>query len=674
MNRSIRAIAPFVCALAMAGTCGCGLKAPAKPQWSVTLRVPLAERALSVADIASRTSFLTLDSAGTASLHWSQDLSQVSVGTSLALASFQSDASAPLGLFQVNPVAPAAIQVDLTDIWPQAVGFIGQSAVVPPIQFAPVRSAQTSNFQSAQVSAGAIRVTVVNSLPVPLNSSTLAVSNTSGGTLGTLQFGPLSPGDSASAILDLSGKTVLSSWTGTWTGSSPGSSGPVPIPANASVRTSFAFQGPLIVSSAVAPLPAQSVDWSSSTALPDTERLEIADFSSGFLNLNLDNRWGIGGTVHITLPDVTLADHSALAQTVQLAASRVVHVSVPLAGTRFVAPDPSHPQLRVVGTVQTPGSGNINLALNSTDVIAVHSDVTGAVLSRAQGVFAPFRVTLDPVTRTLDVPDGIGTLGLADAGGTLRVTSTAGVPARVVLQVSGRDNEGGEWALSAAGGGALVLNIPAAPEGGSAVGELALNGANSNLSDFLGHLPRQVDVTGYADVGDAHNASTVRSTDTFTGHFDLNSALFASFSESEIHFDADSVKLSSNVRDQIKDRLGRVRLHVTILNGLPLGADATVHLGPTRALAESPGPETVTLTASALAGTQGGANGAVAQPAQNDVVLEVSGSQLDLFQHSPIYVGGKVHLPGTAGQRVKVRGQDEVRARVWLEAEGKVVR
>ena len=134
------------------------------------------------------------------------------------------------------------------------------------------------------------------------------------------------------------------------------------------------------------------------------------------------------------------------------------------------------------------------------------------------------------------------------------------------------------------------------------------------------------------------------------------------------------MKLSSNVRDQIKDRLGRVRLHVTILNGLPLGADATVHLGPTRALAESPGPETVTLTASALAGTQGGSNGAVAQPAQNDVVLEVSGSQLDLFQHSPIYVGGKVHLPGTAGQRVRVRGQDEVRARVWLEAEGKVVR
>lgn len=674
MNRSDRAIAPALLFLALAGAPACGLKAPSKPQWSVTLRVPLGERSLNVADIASRTSFLTLDSTGTASLHWSEDLSQVSVGNSLKLAAFQSDASAPLGLFQVNPVPPEAIQVDLTDIWPPAAGYAGQSAVVPPIQFAPVRIAQSSNFQSAEVSSGAIRVTVVNSLPVALNASTLDVSNTAGGSLGTLQFAALSPGDSASAVLDLSGKSVLASWSGTWTGSSPGSSGPVPIPADAAVRTRFAFQGPLIVSSAVAPLPAQSVEWSSVTALPDTERLASADFSAGTLNLSLDNRWGVAGTVHITLPDVTHPDNSPLTQTVQLAAARVVNVAVPLAGTRFSAVDAAHPEIRVQGTVQTPGSGNSNLALNSTDVIAVHSDVTGAVLSRAQGVFAPFRVILDPVTRTLDVPGGVGALGFADAGGTLRITSTAGVPARVVLQVSGRDDKGGQWALTANGGGTLTLNIPAAPQGGSAAGELALTGANSNLPDFLGHLPHQLDVTGYADVGDPQAVSSVKATDTFTGHFDLSSALFASFSESQIDFDADSAKLSSSVRDQVRSRLNRVRLHVSISNSLPLGADATVHLAPSRALAQAPGVGTVTLTASAAPGTSENSSEAVTQPALNDVVLEVSGEQLDLFQHSPIFIGGKIHLPGTVGQRVKVRGQDEIRARVWLEVEGKVVR
>jgi hypothetical protein len=60
------------------------------------------------------------------------------------------------------------------------------------------------------------------------------------------------------------------------------------------------------------------------------------------------------------------------------------------------------------------------------DQLAVHASLSGGTLRSVQGVFAPFRVTLDPVDRALNVPDGIGALGLADACGTLSVRSTAG--------------------------------------------------------------------------------------------------------------------------------------------------------------------------------------------------------------------------------------------------------
>ena len=328
--------------------------------------------------------------------------------------------------------------------------------------------------------------------------------------------------------------------------------------------------------------------------------------------------------------------------------------------------------LRVQGHLDTPGTG-VSQTIASTDPLSVHSDLSGVVMSRVEGVFAPFLVVLDPVTRNLDIPSGLGPLGLFDAAGTLTITSTAGVPAHLVLQISGTDGAGGAWSLMGAGGAPLMLDVPAAPPGGSVSAPLALTGANSNLPDFLGHLPSHIQVTGTARVGDGLTSARVTSQDSFHGHFELESALNASFSDSRIGFDTDSVKLGSSVRDQIRGRLSRVRVHVTIENGLPLGADATLHLAATRDEIANPGPGTITLSASApAAGVVAGAQALA--PGVQDVVLEITGSQIDVLQHSPIYLGGNVHLPGTAGQKVRVRGQDEVKARAWLEAEGKVVR
>jgi len=116
-----------------------------------------------------------------------------------------------------------------------------------------------------------------------------------------------------------------------------------------------------------------------------------------------------------------------------------------------------------------------------------------------------------------------------------------------------------------------------------------------------------------------------------------------------------------------------VRLHVSVTNGLPLGADATFYLAGTSGEVANPQAGTVSLAAACGAATLS-TDGAAAQPAVNDMVLDLSGSQVDVFQNSPLFVGGFVHLPGTGAQKVKVRAQDAVSARVWLEAEGQVVR
>jgi hypothetical protein len=216
--------------------------------------------------------------------------------------------------------------------------------------------------------------------------------------------------------------------------------------------------------------------------------------------------------------------------------------------------------------------------------------------------------------------------------------------------------------------------VPAAAAGGTATGALTLSGANSNLPDFLGRLPHSLAVSGYADVGDRQHPSSVRSTDTFRGHLQVGSALLASFSDSRVSLDADSVHVSSGTRDQIRDRLTRVRLHATVENGLPLGADATLYLAASRAEAEHPTGSTIALAATAGAGVVEPVSGAVVHVTTTEVQLELSGSQVDVFQHDPVFIGGTVHLPGTAGQKVRVRAQDAVRARVWLEAEGTVVR
>ncbi|MBI5837614.1 MAG: hypothetical protein HZB25_10240 [Candidatus Eisenbacteria bacterium] len=672
----VRHRARFLAVVALAVPfAGCSLKAPQAPHWNATLRVPLAEKSLSVADLAEHnSSYLQIDSSGTAAFHWQKDLADVTVGNSLNLPAIGADAQSALGSFQVTPTPPQAIQVALSDIWPQALGVSGQMAPVPALQFAPVQAAQSEGFVSAEVASGTLLVTLRNGLPVPLNSSTLVLANAGGGSLGSLPIPAVAPGESATVALPLDGKSLSSSWTGTWTGSSPGSASPVQVDPAATVRARFAFQGALTVSAAVAPLPAQDYSFNSSGALPDTEALSGADFTAGSLDLGVDNHWGVGGSLRITLPDLTGADGRPLTRTVPVEAARTVQVSFPLGGVRFAAPDPAHPAVRVQGTLESAGTGSRNVTLSSSDVLAVHAALAGATLSRAEGVFAPFRVNFNPVSHAMDLPEGLGPLGLADAGATITLTSTAGVPARVTLNVSGADASGSPWALTGPAGGAITLDLPAAVGGAPATATLRLTGANSNLPDFLGRLPRTVSVTGFADAGDRVHPSSVRSTDTFHGSFEVGSALLASFSDSRVTLSADSVSLSQDTRDQVKDRLVRVRLHATVVNGLPLGADATLYLAASKSEAEDPTGSTVSLAATVGAAGVDPATGVVRSPATSEVLLELSGAQLDVLQARPLYVGGRVHLPGTGSQKVRVRAQDAVSARVWLEAEGKVVR
>ena len=134
------------------------------------------------------------------------------------------------------------------------------------------------------------------------------------------------------------------------------------------------------------------------------------------------------------------------------------------------------------------------------------------------------------------------------------------------------------------------------------------------------------------------------------------------------------MRLAQGTRDQIRGRLQHVKLHVHVDNGLPLSADVAVRLGGSAAEVSPAGAPGATLTASVAAAAVDGASGAVTQNASQDVTLELSGAQLDVFQHDPIFVGGTLHLPGTAGARVRLRAQDAVRVRAWVEAEGQVTR
>src|SRR5206468_2138369 len=108
-------------------------------------------------------------------------------------------------------------------------------------------------------------------------------------------------------------------------------------------------------------------------------------------------------------------------------------------GARFTAADAAHPAIRLEGRLSAEGTGTRNLTLSSTQLLAVHAALSAVAMSRVQGTFAPFRVTFASLQRAVDVPLGLGPLELASASGQLTLRSTAGVPAHVVLEVSGRD-------------------------------------------------------------------------------------------------------------------------------------------------------------------------------------------------------------------------------------------
>ncbi len=73
-----------------------------------------------------------------------------------------------------------------------------------------------------------------------------------------------------------------------------------------------------------------------------------------------------------------------------------------------------------------------------------------------------------------------------------------------------------------------------------------------------------------------------------------------------------------------------------------------------------------------VSGATVGQDGFVQAPEQSEITLNLSEQEMQTFLKSPLFVGLKIHLDGTQGQKVKVRASDYIQVKSYGKIKMKI--
>lgn len=272
--------------------------------------------------------------------------------------------------FLLNEIVPAVN--DLPD----------GNEVIPSGALEPVyKPFSFDDFSTAVFSGGTLDITINNDMVIalgaPINIQLQQVNGTDTTNIpdGLVTWNTaVDPATNSTRSLDLNGMTLPGDILVLVTGNSNGSNGAA-IPIDESARTSsfdIAISGSnLVVTSATAKVPTQTIDEDGSIALADSEnKIQDAQIKTGTLKIEIDNSMEVASQLVINITSLEDPSDIAFSSIIPIPANQITTDESDIAGYSLVM-DVDQQEVTYNYQIQTEDTGDNLVTLAETDQISV---------------------------------------------------------------------------------------------------------------------------------------------------------------------------------------------------------------------------------------------------------------------------------------------------------------
>jgi hypothetical protein len=561
---------------------GCTVKPPQVPSTNFKVSIPVADDRTTIQEVADeRPDFLRIDDQELLTVDFASAFNRrEEVGNRLRVTPTSNTFGTPIGAINL-------LGQDLPDITVGLGAFLqpvpDPGTTVPLIPAADFNVREDlpplEGVRSLTIVEGSLQIGMANNLPLTLVDVRVTLSDQGDSELGIaagpideLDLGTIGIGDAASGVFDLSGKEISGNLSILVTGRTQEGT-EVVIEAGAALSITASLSD-LVVSRAFAVIPQQQFSDNQVLAFPD-DRIQVtrAVISEGGLTFNVTNEIEIIMEIELRLDDLKKSDGTANAFIIdRLEPGQVRTVTFDLANNEFAPNNPL--ELRISYDVRTSDSGK-PVQIFSTGEIKVEAVTEDLVFSRVEGVLNRVSLPIEPVTRSVDFPEGLDNVALGSASVTVNLTSGIGFRSSIDLDIQGTNSKGETGSL-------LISEIfqrgdPDAPVA------LTLSPPSDELTAFLNLLPTTVTVTPTVQVGDGEGTEVIE-----PNHWVriddvrfVTQGIFRLINDTRIEPAPIFRRLQDDeARDRISSNLDSASVITTIENHLPIGVRVSLRAAP----------------------------------------------------------------------------------------------
>jgi hypothetical protein len=629
----------------------CGIKKPQAPTWMTDWDLPLANRNFTVSELLNDLSGdnFVFDDSGNPFIQINQTLDTVTLDQSLRIEANSLDLKDSVGIIEIDPPPVVNSFTNLSDIMDISLGF------VPPAPFDVEQPLQSiSNFTWAHIEQGILAVTFHNALEVNLDTFVVTLFDSGDmHQIGILTFQDgLTYLETETQQLDISGQTISNSLLMRCHGHTPG--GLLLNAGSQRLESTVSFPSVITVSAARAQIQEFSHTKYGNYEIQDSTKVYSSVVYQGSLSLHVINHSEIPFNISLYSPNFRYQG-SDFSFNRRLEPHEFDDLTIDLAGYTFAPCDTSQMQNVTIVMVNTiPSSGSEEYTFRASDSLTVHIDVPPILLESLNGRIKPSPITIDTVTQTLDLPDGLDQTHLTMANLSLILSNNCMVPAYTEITIDGDGR-----ALHLTG---LVAG-KSAPDAPPAV--TTLTASRAELSQFFNPAPRDLVISGRGIINPNYEVVSLRRNDYVCGEVMFRSALAFEISDTvNIKPQISMVDLDSQHGD-----LGYGAFFANIENHLPVGVTMTFYLGRVSDSMLFEDPRTIILGPYQLSAGLTDSNGIVYQAVNSTVSDSLGSDALALFENDSLFFGQRIRLLPTPPAGVVVTGADHIRvgARARLE-------
>jgi len=298
---------------------------------------------------------------------------QSELGT-IELADIPSTTTAP---FRLNEIVPSVNDIPN-----------GTTTSIPEGDLSPVEKPFSfTDFSSADFAGGTLDITINNNMVIALGSpiniqlQQINGSDTTDIPGGLVSWNTTIPSQASDTqFLDLTGMTLPGDILILVTGHTVGSDGNVILIDDAAKNSSFDIEisgSNLVVSSATAKVPSQSIDENGTIALAASEnKIQVAEISSGSLSIEIANAMQVASNLMITIASLQDPDETAFSTSIAIPANQTVVDITDISNFSLVM-DVNQQEVQYSYQIQTEDTGDDLVTLAETDQVSVTISLYG---------------------------------------------------------------------------------------------------------------------------------------------------------------------------------------------------------------------------------------------------------------------------------------------------------